>query len=251
MSTKEQVFEIVAEALELPIGEVRPESRFADDLGANSLDIVNLIWRIEEVFNLGETPESVLEQIRTVGDVVDMVRGLRGEEASEAFEVVDLLIASDHAGVAMKAELVSHLRKRQISLVDLGPADSRSVDYPGFAELLTGKLLRGEGRLGVLICGTGNGMSIAANKVRGVRAALVENPVSARLTRTHNDANVLCLGSRIVGAEVAIACVDAFLDTPFDPGDDGRHRRRVKMIADLERGVGSGAGSGARSDSSG
>ena len=238
MSTKEQVIEIVAEAMELPTGEVRPTSRFADDLGANSLDIVNLIWRIEEVFNLAETPESVLEQIRTVGDVVDMVRGLRGEEPSEAFEVVDLLVASDHAGVAMKSEVVATLRQRGISCVDLGPADTRSVDYPSYAELLTGKLLRGEGRLGVLICGTGIGMSIAANKVDGVRAALVENPVSAALTRKHNDANVLCLGARIIGPEIALACIDAFLGTPFEPGDDGRHRRRVKMIADLEHGAG-------------
>lgn len=233
MTTRDRVIAAIAEALEVPAGEVRSESRFIDDLGATSLDIVNLIWRIEEIFALGETPESVLESIHSVGDLVAMVDGLRTDEPSEAVDSADILIASDHAGVDLKAAIVHTLRERGLAIVDLGPSETSAVDYPSFAEVL-GHRIAAHGGQGILICGTGIGMSIAANKVHGIRAALANDPVSAAATRRHNDANVLCLGARIIGRDIAMACVDAFLGTSFDPGDDGRHQRRVTMIADIE-----------------
>jgi ribose 5-phosphate isomerase B len=233
VSTRERVVEVIAEVLEMPAGEVRGDARFIEDLGASSLDIVNLIWRIEEVFALAETPEERLEGIRTVGDVVSLVKDATDEELSEVVETVDLLIASDHAGTELKAAIVERLQADGKVVADLGPNDTTSVDYPDFAQRLTTRLTQGEAPLGILICGTGIGMSMAANRVPGVRAALVSEPVSAKLTRQHNDANVLCLGARVVGVEVAHACVDAFLTTAFDPGDDGRHRRRIQLFDDL------------------
>lgn len=235
MSTRERVIAIIAEVFELRSDEVQPTSRFIDDLGATSLDVVNLIWRVEEVFSLGETPESVLEGLETVSDLIELVDAMRSDEPSEAVDQVDVLLASDHAGVQLKAELTDWLRGAGYSFLDLGPTETASVDYPSFAGLLSSRVARKEGRFGVLICGTGIGMSIAANKVCGVRAAMVSEPVSARLTRLHNDANVLCLGGRMVGTEMAIECLRAFLTTDFEPGDDERHRRRVNLIAELER----------------
>lgn len=235
MTTRDRVIATIAEVFEIPAGEIRPESRFVDDLGATSLDIVNLIWRVEEVFSLGETPESVLEGIETVSNLIELVDAMRSDEPSEVVDTVDVLIAGDHAGVKLKADLTDWLRERGVTFRDLGPSEQSPVDYPSFAELLGTRVARHEARFGVLICGSGIGMSIAANKVAGVRAAMVSEPVSAGLSRRHNDANVLCLGSRMIGRDMATACLEAFLDTPFDPGSDGRHRRRVKMISELER----------------
>lgn len=234
MTTRNRVIATIAEVLEVPESEITPDSQFIDDLGATSLDIVNLIWRVEEVFSLGETPESVLEGIESVSDLIDLVDAMRSDEPSEAVEVVDVMIASDHAGVDLKAELTAWLREHGWTFVDLGPADTTSVDYPSFAELLAKRVARHDANLGVLICGTGIGMSIAANKIPGIRAALVSDPVSASATRRHNDANVLCLGARIIGRDLALSCLETFLETDFDPGSDNRHRRRVAMITDLE-----------------
>lgn len=235
MSTESRVIQLVAQTLELSADDVSRDDHFIDDLGANSLDIVNLIWRIEEAFSLPETPESVLEEIETVGDLIDLVAQRRPDEPSEASEVVDIAIASDHAGVELKAELTKMMRERGQSVVDLGPSDTSSVDYPDFAELLGRKVSKGEAQQGILICGSGIGMSIAANKISGIRAALVTDPLMAKLCRQHNNANVLCLGARIIGTEMANACVEAFLDTEFTPGDDGRHRRRVERMAEIQR----------------
>lgn len=233
MATRDQVISIIAEVLEVPRDEVRPQTDFITDLGATSIDIVNLIWRIEGEFHLGETPESVLEQLRTVGQLIELVEGLK--EPSEVFELGDFAIASDHAGVELKAHLVDFLKKIDKVGQDLGPSDTRAVDYPSFARLVCDKVVRGEAALGVLICGSGIGMSIAANKVDGIRAALVSEPLSAAMARKHNNANVLCLGARFTGPDLAAECVRAFFSTPFDPGDDGRHRRRVQMLTDFER----------------
>ena len=235
METRDKVIKTVAEVLEFPEQDVRPDSRFVSDLGANSLDIVNLIWRVEEVFSLPETPESILERIETVGHLIDLVDGIRAEEPSEILETFDVAIASDHAGVDLKAELIEWFRTRQLKAHDLGPTGRDSVDYPEFAGRVARHVAKGEAKFGVLICGTGIGMSIAANKVDGVRAALVGDPVSARLTRRHNNANVLCLGARIIGTELAIGCAEAFFDSEFDPGDDGRHQRRIQLITDIEK----------------
>jgi acyl carrier protein len=233
MSTEERVFEVIAEVFEIPTEELSASLRFADDLGATSLDVVTLVWRIEEAFGLGEIEESALESVHTLGDLIELVDARRGS-VSEAVEVVDVAIAADHAGVNLKADLVDWLTARGCEVRDLGPADAQSVDYPDFASRVANQVKKKVARKGILVCGSGIGMSIAANKVDGVRAAVVCNPLQARLARQHNNLNVLCLGERLIGSDMARECVAAFLDTPFDPGDDGRHRRRVGRIHELE-----------------
>lgn len=237
MSTRQRVIQIVADVIEAPESEVRPDSHFLNDLGMTSLEIVNLIWRVESEFSLGETPESVLEGLATVSQLVEFVDSMRNEE-SEVIESANgaVIIASDHAGIGLKAHLVEWLKARGWDPVDLGPSDSTAVDYPSFAGNLARKVARGDFHAGVLICGSGIGMSIAANKVPGIRAALVSEPLSASMSRKHNNANVLCLGARMVGPDLAAACLQGFLETEFEPGDDGRHQRRVNMISDLEHG---------------
>jgi ribose 5-phosphate isomerase B len=138
-----------------------------------------------------------------------------------------LVIASDHAGLALKNTLAFALRERGHELVDLGTHTGDSVDYPAYARPLAEAVAAGTYALGILICGTGMGMSIVANKVPGVRAALCTSEFVARMSRGHNDANVLCLGERVTGAGVAIAIAEAFLATPFE---GGRHQRRVDLI---------------------
>jgi len=232
MATRDQVIAIIYEVLEVPRDEIRQETDFVSDLGTTSLDIVNLIWRVEDEFGLAETPESVLEQLRTVGQLIELVEGLK--EPSEVYEGGDVAIASDHAGVDLKSFLGAWLRGTDRVVLDLGPVDTRPVDYPSFARVLCDRVVRGEIPFGILICGSGIGMSIAANKIPGIRAALVNEPTSAAMSRKHNDANVLCLGARMTGPDLAAECVKAFLNTSFDPGDDGRHRRRVQMLSELE-----------------
>ncbi len=141
-----------------------------------------------------------------------------------------VLIASDHAGVSFKAALIQSLPNWEWE--DLGPSDSNSVDYPDFAVLAGQKISSGEAHRAVLICGSGIGMSIAANKINGVRAALVENPVSARLSREHNDANVLCLGARIVAPQYGVEITQVWLNTPFN--DEAKHAQRIQKIHALE-----------------
>ncbi|HQT93044.1 MAG: ribose 5-phosphate isomerase B [Acidobacteria bacterium 21-70-11] len=138
-----------------------------------------------------------------------------------------ILIASDHAGFDLKTLLVGHARDGGHEVLDLGTATPASVDYPDFAHDLAHRLLAGEGERGVLICGTGIGMSITANRHRGVRAALCHDAFTAELARRHNDANVLCMGGRTTGPGVAVQMLDIFLATPFE---GGRHRRRVDKV---------------------
>jgi ribose 5-phosphate isomerase B len=139
-------------------------------------------------------------------------------------------IASDHAGVAVKAELVGFLQSIGFTAVDLGPSSTESVDYPGFAHALAQYVVAGQADWGILICGTGIGMSIAANKVAGARAALCMEPFSASMARNHNDANILVVGARVTGPELLRAIIRSFADSAFTPGDDGRHLRRVRAI---------------------
>ncbi len=141
-----------------------------------------------------------------------------------------VLIASDHAGVAVKAEVGVFLRALGHQVTDLGPESTASVDYPAYAHLLGQAVVNGDGDWGILVCGSGIGMSIAANKVAGVRAALANDPLCARLAREHNDANVLVFGARVIGPEMIKEVVRAFADGGFTPGDDGRHQRRVNAI---------------------
>ncbi|HQH28063.1 MAG TPA: ribose 5-phosphate isomerase B, partial [Oligoflexia bacterium] len=118
-------------------------------------------------------------------------------------------------------------------VIDLGANSSESVDYPDFAALVSEAVAAGKSERGVLVCGTGVGMSIAANKVPGIRAAAVSDAVSARLSREHNDANIVCVGERIVGLEVALAIVRTFIGTAFSSGE--RHRGRINKISGLEQ----------------
>ena len=142
-----------------------------------------------------------------------------------------IAIASDHAGLALKTALVEHLRHRGLAVDDLGPHTPDSVDYPAFARPLSEAVAQGRYARGILVCGSGMGMSIAANKVPGVRAALCTNEFLARMARLHNYANVLCLGERVTGVGLSVAIADAFLDTAFE---GGRHQRRVDQITAIE-----------------
>lgn len=145
-----------------------------------------------------------------------------------------VLIASDHAGVAVKADIAAFLRSLELDVTDLGPDTAQSVDYPSYAHKLGQAVVAGQGDWGILVCGSGIGMSIAANKIDGVRAALANDPLCARLGREHNDANVLVIGARIVGPEMIKEIVRVFAETAFTPGDDGRHQRRVNAIENVE-----------------
>jgi ribose 5-phosphate isomerase B len=144
-----------------------------------------------------------------------------------------LVIASDHAGLELKKELLSALGERSLEVTDLGTYSGASVDYPDFATQVAKAVGSGAASLGVLICGTGIGMSIVANKYKGVRAALCHTEYEARMSRAHNDANVLCLGQRVLGPGVARAVLEAFLDGSFE---GARHERRLQKIKDAEGG---------------
>jgi ribose 5-phosphate isomerase B len=138
-----------------------------------------------------------------------------------------VLIASDHAGYELKQLVAEYTGNRGHEVVDLGPAGGEAVDYPDFAHELAARVGRGEAERGILVCGTGIGMAMAANRHTGVRAALCHDAFTAEAARRHNDANVLCLGGRVTGSGVALQIVDVFLAAPFD---GGRHDRRVHKI---------------------
>ena len=139
-----------------------------------------------------------------------------------------IVIASDHAAVEMKAMLVAHLRAAGHEVVDLGPDGIDSVDYPDYGYKLAEEIASGRVSRGVALCGSGIGISISVNRHQAARCALVSEPLSARLAREHNDANVIAMGARLIGAEMAKACVDIFLATPF--GGE-RHQRRVDKLS--------------------
>ena len=138
-----------------------------------------------------------------------------------------IVVAADHAGFRLKDELVAHLRARGHAIEDLGVHEGTSVDYPDFAHQGAKRLEAGEADRGLLVCGTGVGMAIAANRHRGVRAVAANDLYTTRLARAHNDANVLAVGSRVVAPALAEALLDVFLETPFD---GGRHQRRVAKL---------------------
>ncbi len=138
-----------------------------------------------------------------------------------------IAIASDHAGFELKGQLKQELQTLGYEALDLGPDSIASVDYPDFANRLADAIKTGKAARGVLICGTGIGISMAANRHRHIRAALVHDVTGARLTRQHNDANVLCVGARLIGADVAKDCLRVFLTTDFE---GGRHQNRVAKL---------------------
>ena len=136
-------------------------------------------------------------------------------------------IASDHAGFEMKNKIIEYLENNNFNLIDRGPANADSVDYPDFAKMVCTDLTDDNANRGILICGSGQGMAMVANKHKGIRAALCVNEEMAELARAHNDANVLTIGARLIDESTAISCVDKFFSTPFE-GD--RHIKRVNKI---------------------
>jgi len=142
-----------------------------------------------------------------------------------------IALGSDHAGYELKQELIAYLKEKGIEYKDFGTYSKDSCDYPDFGEAAARAVASGECDKGILICGTGIGISLAANKVRGIRCANCSDCFSAEMARRHNDANMLAIGARVVGAGLALKIVEIFLNTEFE---GGRHERRVRKIMDIE-----------------
>ena len=142
-----------------------------------------------------------------------------------------IAVASDHAGLPLKREIMKLLDERGLECRDYGTFTEESCDYPAFGEAAARAVASGECERGILFCGTGIGISLAANKVRGIRCAVCSEPYSARMSRLHNDANMLALGARVVGVDLARMIVETWLDADFE---GGRHSRRVEMITAIE-----------------
>ena len=141
-------------------------------------------------------------------------------------------IGNDHSALELKAEIVELLNGRGIEVVDYGTCTKESCDYPKYGELVAQAVAAKEVDYGILICGTGLGISLAANKVKGVRAVVCSEPFTAKMSKEHNNCNVLAFGARVVGAELAKMIVETWLDTDFEEG--GRHQRRVDMLVAIE-----------------
>ncbi|AHG22512.1 ribose 5-phosphate isomerase [Chania multitudinisentens RB-25] len=142
-----------------------------------------------------------------------------------------IAIGCDHVGIILKPAITEHLAARGIKVIDKGAFDDTRTDYPIYAQAVAEAVVSGEVKLGILICGSGIGISIAANKVRGIRAVVCSEPYSAKLSRQHNNTNVLAFGSRVIGAELAKMIVDEWLAAEFE-GE--RHQKRVELIATIE-----------------
>ncbi len=138
-----------------------------------------------------------------------------------------ICIASDHAGFNLKDYIKDLLVNNNISVIDLGTSDNNSVDYPDYAKKVSSRIKSGKSDVGILVCGSGTGMAISANKIKGIRAAVCYNLKSTRLSRQHNNANIISLGSRLIDKKIAFKLVSTFLKTKFE---GGRHLRRVKKI---------------------
>ncbi|WP_163651708.1 ribose 5-phosphate isomerase B [Listeria sp. PSOL-1] len=143
-----------------------------------------------------------------------------------------IAIASDHGGIALRKTIVKYLQETKIDYIELGPETSESTDYPPLAFTVANKVTTNEVTHGILICGTGIGMSIAANKVPGIRCALVSDTFSAHATREHNDSNILALGARVIGPGLALEIVETWLHTEFQ---GGRHKKRIEQITAYEK----------------
>jgi len=141
---------------------------------------------------------------------------------------IRVIIASDHAGFKLKEEIKKFLTRKKRKVLDLGTKNNSSVDYPDYAHLLSKKMKKSKNLYGILVCGTGIGMSMAANKHKNIRAALCHNSKSSKLSREHNNANVLTLGARLIKKNIALKCVNTFLNTEFS--GNNRHLRRIKKI---------------------
>ncbi len=140
-----------------------------------------------------------------------------------------IALACDHGGLDIKNAIIDDFKKKGVEFIDLGTTTTDSVDYPIYAKKLCAEITEGRCEKGILCCGTGIGMSIAANKVRGIRAAVLSDEFSAEMTRRHNNSNVLCLGGRVIDCEKAVKLADIFLNTEYE---GGRHDKRVAMLED-------------------
>ena len=143
-----------------------------------------------------------------------------------------IAIGCDHGGFEHKNAIAEHLKERGFCVTDFGMYENKSVDYPEIALKVANSVAACENTLGILVCGTGIGMSIAANKVNGIRAAAVSDHFSAKYTRLHNNANILCLGGRVIGVGTALELADLFVDTEYE---GGRHQKRLDMITEIEK----------------
>ncbi len=142
-----------------------------------------------------------------------------------------IVIGSDHGGYELKGEVIAWLKENNYEYMEFGCMDGNSIDYPNVAEEVCEKVLDGTAEYAILICGTGIGISMAANKINGIRAALCTDTYMAKYTRLHNNANALCMGGRVLGAGAALEIVDTFLHTGFE---GGRHQRRIDLLTDIE-----------------
>ncbi len=138
-----------------------------------------------------------------------------------------ICISSDHAGYNLKEAIKHHLINKHVSIFDLGPYDSKSVDYPDYAKKLAKRVRSNKSDIGILVCGSGTGMAISANKIKGIRAAVCYNSKSTRLSRQHNNANIIALGARLINKNLSIKLIELFLKTKFE---GGRHSKRIKKI---------------------
>ncbi len=143
-----------------------------------------------------------------------------------------IVVGCDHGAYSMKEAVKAHLMEKGYNVIDVGTEGTSSVNYPEYASKVCMAIRQGKASLGILMCGTGIGMSIAANKFRGIRAALCCDTFSARFTRMHNDANVLCMGARVIGEGLSLDIVDSFITSEYE---GGRHKARLDMILDIER----------------
>ena len=143
-----------------------------------------------------------------------------------------IVLSSDHSAIALRQALARHIETLGWDAIDIGPATAESTDYPIHGEAAARHVASGDCRFGIILCGTGQGIMMAANKVRGIRCGVCADSYSARMIRAHNDANMLAIGARVVGLGLALDIIDAFLTTPFA---GGRHARRVEMISAIER----------------
>jgi len=142
-----------------------------------------------------------------------------------------IILSSDHSAITLRQVIASHIAAQGWEVVDIGPVTAESTDYPVHGKAAAQHIVSGDCQLGIILCGTGQGIMMAANKVKGIRCGVCADTFSARMIRQHNDANMLSLGARVVGEGLALDIVDAFLSAPFD---GGRHSKRVSMIEALE-----------------
>ncbi|MBS1168815.1 MAG: ribose 5-phosphate isomerase [Proteobacteria bacterium] len=148
-------------------------------------------------------------------------------------EKIKIVTTSDHTAIDLRKAVIAHLEARGFEVQDVGPMSTESTDYPKWGEKAARVVLAGDAQLGIAICGTGFGISLAANKLAGIRCVVCSEPYTAKLSRQHNNANMLAFGARVVGVDLALMIVDEFLNAEFE---GGRHARRVNMISELEAG---------------